>query len=149
MLPGPPTAHWSNVCKKMTSECSFDLLLSRPLRFGIWSIDDERWLATFRDIFKSFDIQDIVSASALTCSESRLPPHRHQIIPKVIHHIWLGSEFPLHFRQLRQVYIDATKWPPSALSLNHLQGWIEAHEELGWTFILWDDEKVQDELLRR
>jgi hypothetical protein len=103
----------------MAGDCSFDLLLSKPQRFGIWSIDDEKWLDTFREIFKSFNIQVVGSTSTETHSEPRTqdnlpstpsprPPHRCQKIPKLIHHIWLGSELPLHFRLLRQVNICTT-----------------------------------------
>jgi hypothetical protein len=84
-----------------------------PLRFGVWSIDDEKWLDTFRRVFENFDILGIVSASSSTePGRSQSTPaylsehsHRRQSIPKVIHHIWLGGELPLHFRQLRQVCI--------------------------------------------
>ena len=45
----------------------------------------------------------------------------NQNIPKLIHHIWLGSEIPKKY-------------------LDFINGWKNKHP--GWKFFLWDDEKL-------
>jgi hypothetical protein len=104
---------------KMASDSDgiLDQFFSEPLQFGLWSIDDERWLHMFREKFEGFDISGIVKASIhhtgqnevvvddsqSTTVHQRKYSRSRQIIPRVIHHIWLGSELPQHFCKLRQV----------------------------------------------
>eukprot|EP00293_Proteomonas_sulcata_P011638 CAMPEP_0184304062 /NCGR_PEP_ID=MMETSP1049-20130417/13688_1 /TAXON_ID=77928 /ORGANISM="Proteomonas sulcata, Strain CCMP704" /LENGTH=301 /DNA_ID=CAMNT_0026615797 /DNA_START=97 /DNA_END=999 /DNA_ORIENTATION=+ len=91
----------------------------RKLKFGAWSAQDEDWLKTFKHIYS----EDFVPAMRRSLdTEITSGPGR---IPKVIHHIWLGSELPEHFKKLRQ-------------------GWIDRHP--GWELRLWDDTAVATEL---
>lgn len=53
---------------------------------------------------------------------SRIKPSSALRIPKIIHHVWLGSEVPDEFKEF-------------------MQSWIDMHME-GWQYFLWTDEEV-------
>lgn len=53
---------------------------------------------------------------------SRIKPSNQLRIPKIIHHVWLGSEVPDEFKAF-------------------MQSWIDMHME-GWQYYLWTDEEV-------
>jgi inositol phosphorylceramide mannosyltransferase catalytic subunit len=50
-----------------------------------------------------------------------IPLHAEYKIPKIIHHIWLGSPMPELYKEFRRTWID--KHP-------------------GWKFMFWDDERI-------
>ena len=86
----------------------------RPMRWGRWSKNDKTWLAVVRELFeRNNPTQKELSASPR--------------IPKIIHHIWLGSPFPKEYE----------KWRGS---------WIEHHPD--WECMLWTDDNTKDLKLR-
>lgn len=72
-------------------------LFSQSARFGLWSIDDEKWLESFQNSYNKHSSK-ILSEKFLGLSHEN-----DGWIPKIIHHIWLGCKLPDHFEALRQV----------------------------------------------
>lgn len=72
------------------------------------SLSDDRWKFIY-DLYNTYVMSD-----QFRTEEPR--------IPKIFHHIWVGSPFPEKYKQLRQT-------------------WIDKHPD--WEFILWTDEKIE------
>lgn len=90
----------------------------RPMRWNVWSKDDKAWLNTLR---KVYDRNPPGPPISYFCP---LVPRAQSIkakIPRIIHHIWLGSALPKAFKRFRDQ-------------------WIAQHP--GWEFRLWDDDKI-------
>eukprot|EP00941_MAST-03F_sp_MAST-3F-sp1_P006507 g6507.t1 len=91
---------------------------SRDLKLNVWSKDDSSWLTLLNEQY---------NASSLR----QAPPFTHKRnpsstsswrIPRIIHHIWLGSALPSRFIEFRKK-------------------WIASHPE--WQCILWGDEEAK------
>lgn len=66
-----------------------DSMGSRPLKFGVWSTNDDKWLERLRDSYSA------VCGTFSECNSA------HPGIPKLIHQIWLGGECPARFNEWR------------------------------------------------
>lgn len=116
VLPAVPTCHLPLPSSMLS--VSFDAALTkRSIRFGVWSPDDRHWLAMLRTRYerqaKLFNNAHRQSAevdhstppaftlahpnstapSATMCPSAATTP----LIPRHIHHIWLGSPVPAAF----------------------------------------------------
>ena len=91
--------HLRPLQKRKIEKMSFDKLFCQPFRLGLWSIHDEKWLECFRNNYSFYEIKRVTNRSSELAQNSE----RSSVIPRVFHHIWLGSEFPQHFQDLRRV----------------------------------------------
>lgn len=118
-------------------------------------VDDEGWARSFKSVYTNMLMPRLVSELALeqgsesnngmpkggTAREKSAPQvvgdaatgicEGHALIPLTVHHIWLGSELPERFKTLRYEWMRMH--PPAQ----------------GWSFVLWDDTKVEQELTER
>ncbi|CAM9778082.1 unnamed protein product [Laminaria digitata] len=83
----------------------------REMKWGLWSPHDAAWMRLVR---RNYEQHHRRSATTTTDSSS--------LIPRTLHHIWLGSPLPEACARLRE-------------------SWLSRHE--GWTARLWGDADVE------
>jgi len=89
------------------------------MRTGIWNPNDVEWFRLLHQRYQNFAENTAGRGSRARDEEGCLP----HIIPKIIHHIWLGGCLPERF----QAYRDT---------------WRTFHP--GWEMILWGDEDIEN-----
>eukprot|EP00937_MAST-01D_sp_MAST-1D-sp2_P007827 g7827.t1 len=90
-------------------EQSMSSCASRPMRWGLWHEGDRDWYASLQaryDRVRSTREACIQNAGGCAAKPGHIPrpPRRARSIPRVIHHIWLGSPLPARFRALRETW---------------------------------------------
>ncbi|MEX0940372.1 MAG: glycosyltransferase [Candidatus Babeliales bacterium] len=88
---------------------NFDISMNGPISYGFNDPQDYLWLTFWRSLYEKYNL-------------SIMPPLSELRIPKLIHQIWLGSEFPEEYRE----------WQAS---------WLQIHPD--WQYKLWTDEDVK------
>ena len=117
----------------------------------VQGVDDESWARSFQNVYTETFlpqlVDELVRERAAGGAHAEIPGTAEDelekkdgkaavdddegpevVIPLTIHHIWLGSELPQRFKKLRDEWVRMH--PPA----------------LGWSFVLWDDAKVEQEL---
>lgn len=103
------------------------------MKWGLWSHHDREWLACvtshFNAAWRESASQDAPGQAMPPEAKIQTDTATVQSIPRIVHHIWLGSELPERFQRLRQGWIDT-----------HLQ----SSSRSVWEFKLWSETEIEE-----
>ncbi|CAM9411651.1 unnamed protein product [Choristocarpus tenellus] len=107
-----------SLCPRVFSSCC----PIRPIEWGLWSPHDRVWMQILKDHYDIFHLGNCVQSR-----DGVAEVGTGYRIPRIIHHIWLGSSLPPIFCELRR-------------------SWEAMHAD--WRLRLWTDEDVHGLQLR-